>query len=92
MYHIDGPAQDIISRLGIVVANLGANGDTVDVGGVYAAWFEQMGTDAVLVRPDFYIFGTSSIDEVGNLLASAWGALQGEIDSSQPSIVRRGTG
>ena len=28
-----------------------------DVDGAYAAWFEKLGAKAVLVRPDFHVFG-----------------------------------
>ena len=55
----------------LVVAAFGPGGDTVDVDGTYANWFARLKTDAILVRPDFYVFGTSSMADVGALLASA---------------------
>ncbi len=54
-----------------IVAAFGPGGDTVDLDGVYASWFARLGTDAVLVRPDLYVFGTSSLANVGALLDSA---------------------
>lgn len=57
--------------LGLVVASFGEDGDTIDLDGVYARWFERLDTDAVLVRPDFYIFGTSSLAGIPDLLAAA---------------------
>ena len=56
---------------GIVVADFGPSGDTIDLDGTYETWFARLGAAAVLVRPDFYVFGTSSLAEVGALLASA---------------------
>lgn len=43
-----------------------------DVNGTYAAWFEQLGAHAVLIRPDFAVFGTAT-DAAGTArLASAF--------------------
>ena len=78
---IDGPAvldpatADIVRQMGIIVADFGPHGDTQDAEGVYNAWFDRIGLDAVLVRPDYYIFGTSSLAEVGSLVASSWAML-----------------
>jgi 2-polyprenyl-6-methoxyphenol hydroxylase-like FAD-dependent oxidoreductase len=68
---VDKPVQEAIRRLGGVVADFGLHGDTVDLDGTYANWFDRLGTNAVLVRPDFYIYGTSSVQEIKALLASA---------------------
>ena len=32
----------------------------VDVEGAYTAWLDRFGADAVLVRPDFYVFGAAA--------------------------------
>ncbi|POM23309.1 3-(3-hydroxy-phenyl)propionate/3-hydroxycinnamic acid hydroxylase [Actinomadura rubteroloni] len=37
-----------------------AAGSAVDVDLVYRRWFDALGADAVLVRPDFYVFGTAT--------------------------------
>jgi 2-polyprenyl-6-methoxyphenol hydroxylase-like FAD-dependent oxidoreductase len=68
---LDQPVRDAMQRLGGVAADFGPQGDTIDVDGTYASWFERLGVSAVLVRPDFYIFGTSSIPELTSLLAAA---------------------
>ncbi len=60
-----------MARLGGVVATFGDGGDTVDVDGSYARWFAAVGADAVLVRPDFYIFGTADRGGVDRLIAAA---------------------
>lgn len=44
-----GPARD-----GVAVVE--------DVDGTYAAWFDRLASDVVLVRPDFHLFGTVGAD------------------------------
>lgn len=68
---IDAAVLEAVGRLGGVAADFGPLGGTVDVDGVYAAWFESLGADAVLVRPDFYVFGTGAAADVKPLLAQA---------------------
>jgi 2-polyprenyl-6-methoxyphenol hydroxylase-like FAD-dependent oxidoreductase len=71
----DDASQSWIRKTGLTVADFGPGGDTKDLDEVYASWFNRLGTDAVLVRPDFYVFGTSSVEGVNALLASARDAL-----------------
>jgi resorcinol 4-hydroxylase (NADPH) len=72
---LDDASDVFVREFGVAVADLGPNGDTEDLDGVYASWFDRLGTDAVLVRPDYYVFGTSSVEDVNALLASARTAL-----------------
>jgi 2-polyprenyl-6-methoxyphenol hydroxylase-like FAD-dependent oxidoreductase len=70
--------QEVINRLGIVVATFGAGGDTVDLDGTYVSWFDELSVDAILIRPDFYVFGTSAGGkDRGDLVIAAWKSLQG---------------
>ena len=71
----DPPAQDLIRRLHIVVARFGSQGDVIDLEGVYSGWFDRLDAEAVLVRPDFYVFGASRLTDVSALLASARASL-----------------
>jgi len=64
-------SRSIIARIGAVVAQFGPHGDTVDTDDIYDAWFDRLGADAVLVRPDFYIFGTSPLGDVDALVHAA---------------------
>jgi hypothetical protein len=38
----------------------GAIVEVVDVEGIYTAWFDGHGCDAVVVRPDWYVYGTAA--------------------------------
>ena len=69
-----GPDKETVravERLGGVVAVFGPGGDTVDLDDSYAIWFDRLGADAVLVRPDFYVFGTAPFAGIEALVASA---------------------
>ncbi len=68
---VDGDAQDVLQQMRAVRADFGPSGDTKDLDGVYGAWFDRLGAEAVLVRPDFYVFGSSSLADVDALLKSA---------------------
>ena len=70
------PARETVRRIGIHVAAFGDGGDTVDLDGSYEAWLERLGVDAVLVRPDFYVFGTATHEGIGALVASAGAMLE----------------
>jgi hypothetical protein len=42
--------------------------DYDDVDGDYAAWFEKLGVELVLVRPDFYVFGGGTVEDADELV------------------------
>lgn len=67
----DEAAKRAIADLGVVVADFGLYGDTIDLDGSYAAWFDRLGADTVLVRPDLYVYGTSTRADAGTLVTSA---------------------
>ena len=67
----NGKVVRAVERLGGVVAAFAPGGDTIDLDDSYAVWFDRLRADAVLVRPDFYVFGTSSLADVEALVASA---------------------
>lgn len=68
---LDRAARDAVARLGGVAADIGPHGDTADLDGTYADWFDRLGADAVLVRPDLYVFGTAQLAQLAPLLAAA---------------------
>jgi len=81
-------ALEVINRLGIVVATFGADGDTTDLDGTYAVWFGELNADAILVRPDFYVFGTSAGGrDRSSLVMAAWASLQGGRQGDDTSVL-----
>ena len=52
-----------------------------DVNGTYAQWLSTVNAESVLVRPDFYVFGTGSGDAAGAELAASYLA---ELHSAPP--------
>lgn len=73
-----GLTADLLERLSTVgVAVTSFDPNTVaagvrvfdDVAGTYADWFGQLGADAVLVRPDFYVYGAGAGAEAARELA-----------------------
>ena len=70
-FALDADACEVIRQIGALTADFGPGGDAEDLDGIYGAWFDRLGADAVLVRPDFYVFGSASLADVGALLNSA---------------------
>lgn len=65
----DKASSDLLDLLGVRTMHLGAGG-VVDVEGVYDAFLAEAGLAAVLVRPDFYVFGgVTDLGGVDALLA-----------------------
>jgi 2-polyprenyl-6-methoxyphenol hydroxylase-like FAD-dependent oxidoreductase len=79
--------QEAVRRLGGVVADFGPQGDTVDIDGTYGTWFERLGVRAVLVRPDFYVFGTAPMAELKTLLTAAEKLLGTDAERPSPVVV-----
>ncbi|MBJ8339458.1 bifunctional 3-(3-hydroxy-phenyl)propionate/3-hydroxycinnamic acid hydroxylase [Antrihabitans sp. YC3-6] len=73
--------RDLINRIGIVTAHVGAPGSgapIADVDGTYAAWLGSLGRSTVLIRPDFWLFGSvSNAADAGDLLDSFAAGLAG---------------
>lgn len=61
-----------LENLGVTCVALSgtpADGATVvdDIDGTYAEWLDELGVDAVLVRPDFHLYGAADADRVPEL-------------------------
>lgn len=74
--------REFLAKLGAIVAEVvppasDADPDAVvDIDGAYARYFDEYGLDAVLNRPDFYVFGgVESIDSLGSLVQALKDAL-----------------
>lgn len=72
---LDEASQAFVREFGVTVADFGPHGDTRDLGGVHKGWFDRIDAGAILVRPDFYVFGTSPVEDIDALLHSARDAL-----------------
>jgi 2-polyprenyl-6-methoxyphenol hydroxylase-like FAD-dependent oxidoreductase len=82
-----GDRLDGLRRAGVAVAAPGRQTGpaplVADLDGTYAAWFAELGCDAVAVRPDFYVFGTASGTGV-SALADDLLAAMGSFASTAP--------
>src|ERR1700689_4771381 len=54
-----GPERETGDRPGVKEV---AHGTVVDADDTYASWLDGCGAQAVLVRPDFYVFGAVTAD------------------------------
>jgi hypothetical protein len=61
-------AATIFAALGGHSVQIGPDGPVRDLDGSYATWFDDAGVAVVLQRPDFYVFGTSTVDGVSALV------------------------
>jgi 3-(3-hydroxy-phenyl)propionate hydroxylase len=63
---LDKTKTAALSALGISIATLSKEGPgkpVLDADGTYREWLDQLGSRAVLVRPDFYVYGTATTTE-----------------------------
>jgi len=90
MAELDLPpaAQDVLDRLDARVLRVGAPGaagvDVGDVDGRYGPWFAELGTDTVIVRPDFYVYAATDATTLGHALASLAAELAEPNDRAEP--------
>lgn len=68
-------AAELEQRIGLRTATL-AEGGLTEEGSAMADWMGEAGVVAVLVRPDFYVYGSASAASgIAGLLTSVWPAL-----------------
>jgi 3-(3-hydroxy-phenyl)propionate hydroxylase len=69
---LTGEQRAFLSRIGTRVVQLkpaGSGAGVVDGRGEYARWFDALGVVALVVRPDFYVFGGARApEELGRLV------------------------
>lgn len=59
-----------LKQLNVAIADFSPDGDTADLDGVYVNWFDRLDVEAILVRPDLYVFGSSTVAGVDALIGS----------------------
>jgi len=64
-----GPVKAALERAGVRVVALSAEGPLADVDGTYRRWFAERDWSAVIVRPDFYVFGAAGVEVEPRALA-----------------------
>ena len=74
-----GQRVETLRAAGVVVVAPGARSGPSplvrDVDGTYASWLAELGADAAVVRPDFYLFGTATGPDVVALVDALLSAL-----------------
>lgn len=76
---LDDERMSLLEQLGVRLAVIGADEAIQDIAGAYAAYFAQYGVEAVLYRPDFYVFGSArGAEELSTLVDDLGRRLQGE--------------
>jgi 2-polyprenyl-6-methoxyphenol hydroxylase-like FAD-dependent oxidoreductase len=79
--------RELVDMLGMTVASLDpeVSHGVSDVDGRLSTWLREHGVHAVLVRPDFYVFGSArSADELPALL----GDLRAQLQISTPPLIQ----
>lgn len=55
--------QESLARIGFAIVSVGAadeSVDAVDIDGAYTAWFTELDAQAIMIRPDFYVYGVAT--------------------------------
>lgn len=64
--------RSFMQTIGATCLGIGMNCAFQDIDGAYHRWFEQLGQPAVLVRPDFYLYGAGDPSALVSDLMQAW--------------------
>lgn len=61
-----------LEELGVRSIGVGPGCPAQDIDGTYRRWFDALQCSAVLVRPDFYVYGAGEADELVGALMASW--------------------
>lgn len=75
--------QKQLKDIGVCWVELDSTGD---VDGTYRAMLEAMNADAVIIRPDFVVFGATKLPQIEATLAGLLAALQARTNSKEPEL------
>jgi 2-polyprenyl-6-methoxyphenol hydroxylase-like FAD-dependent oxidoreductase/uncharacterized protein YciI len=85
-------ARATLESVGIRIIALGqtpATNTAVDSTGAYSEWLDEITADAVLIRPDFYIYGSTVAGDIAGLVGDFLTDLQPKKASSAPLELSR---
>jgi 2-polyprenyl-6-methoxyphenol hydroxylase-like FAD-dependent oxidoreductase len=87
------PADDLAWYLcaGGVVADVSDGGQVADLDGAYGRWFSSHGCQALLARPDFYVFAAGSHEEIPEFVSRLRQALRSTPGRGRLSMAHPGT-
>lgn len=69
---LDDGQRAFLHAIGTRSTGIGTACPVQDVDGAYRRWFDQFGGPAILVRPDFYIYGSGEASEIVRDLMASW--------------------
>lgn len=74
---VSGGTREWAGRYGIRLFDVGSDPDSTvrDDAGTYTGWFDELGVDAVIVRPDFYVYDAVSAANLEGCLGALRSAL-----------------
>jgi 2-polyprenyl-6-methoxyphenol hydroxylase-like FAD-dependent oxidoreductase len=58
----------VLADLGGITVGIGSPDGAADRDGAYGRWFSELGADVILMRPDFYVFGSGRGDHAADAL------------------------
>lgn len=67
---LDPDTRGWAERFGVRLLEVGPGAAVRDDAGTYTAWFDDLGTDAVIVRPDFYVYDAVPAQDLDSALRS----------------------
>ena len=83
---LDARQRAALASVGVTYLRIGRDGDADDVDGAYQAYLRTHGADAMIVRPDFYVFGLApSLADLPSLVDE----LLGQLAFTEPRPVDR---
>jgi hypothetical protein len=65
---LSAAARQWAQDYGIRLFEIGERGSVSDDAGTYTAWFDELGADAVIIRPDFYVYDAGTAAHVSDAL------------------------
>lgn len=78
---LDAEQLAFLHRIGAATIGVGQGCPAQDIDGTYRRWFDDLGSEAVLVRPDFYVYGAGDARTLAADLMAAWSGASSKLAS-----------